>query len=132
MSLGEFNIYTILKKFEVEFKQEFTFQDLISEKDRLLRFVFGIKNKNNYILCEFDGGQHFKKVRWSSIESENQINERFEYIQQCDNQKNDYVRTNNHHLLRIRYDDVDIENKILDFMIKHYDTNIWQNNQRTI
>ena len=132
MSLGEFKLYTILKKFKVEFKQEFTFQDLRSEKNSLLRFDFGIKNKNNYLLIEFDGRQHFEKVRWNSYELEKQINDKYEYIQQCDKQKNDYVSSNNHQLLRIRYDDIDIENKILDFMIKHYDTNIWQNNQRTI
>ena len=132
MSLGEFKLYTILKKFKVEFKQEFTFQDLRSEKNSLLRFDFGIKNKNNYLLIEFDGRQHFEKVRWNSYELEKQINDKYDYIQQCDKQKNDYVSSNNHQLLRIRYDDIDIENKILDFMIKHYDTNIWQNNQRTI
>jgi hypothetical protein len=132
MSLGEFKIHTILKKFKVEFKQEFKFQDLISEKDRLLRFDVGIKNKHNYLLIEFDGATHFQKVRWSNIESEQQINDKYEYIQQCDKQKNDYVSSNNHHLLRIRYDDFDVEDKILDFIIKNYDTNIWQNNQRTI
>ena len=132
MSLGEFKIYTILKKFKVEFKQEFTFYNLRSEKDRRLRFDFGILNKNKYLLIEFDGKHHYEKVRWNSYDSEKQINDKYEYIQKCDNQKNDYVRTNNHHLLRIRYDDVDIENKILDFMIKYYDKNIWQNNQRTI
>ena len=112
MSLGEFTIYTILKKFKVEFKQEFKFQDLRSDKNSLLRFDFGILNKNNYLLIEFDGFQHFKKVRWSNIESEKQINDRFEYIRQCDNQKNDYVSSNNHQLLRIRYDDIDVQNKI--------------------
>ena len=132
MSLGEFKINTILKKFKVEFKQEFKFQNLISYKDRRLRFDFGIKNKNNYLLIEFDGRQHFEKVRWNSYELEKQINDKYDYIQQCDKQKNDYVSSNNHQLLRIRYDDIDVQNKILDFIIKHYDTNIWQNNQRTI
>ena len=132
MSLGEFKIYTILKKFRVEFKQEFKFQDLRSEKNSLLRFDFGIQNKNNYLLFEFDGEQHFKKVRWSSIDSDNQIDERLEYIKKCDTQKNDYVRNNNHRLLRIRYDDIDVEDKILDFIIKHYDIDIWKNNQKTI
>ena len=132
MSLGEFKIHTLLKKFKVEFKQEFTFQDLRSEKNSLLRYDFGIKNKNNYLLIEFDGGQHFKKIRWSSVESEKQINERFEYIQQCDKQKNDYVRSNNHQILRIRYDDVDVQNKILDFIIKYYDIDTWKKNQIVI
>jgi hypothetical protein len=92
MSLGEFTIHTILKNFKVEFKQEFTFQDLRSYKNSLLRFDFGIKHKNNYLLIAFDGFQHFKKVRWNSYDSEKQINDKYDYIQQCDNQKNDYVR----------------------------------------
>ncbi len=128
MSLGEFKIHTILKKFKVEFKREFKFQDLRSEKDSLLRFDFGIKNKNNYLLLEFDGATHFKKIRWSSVESEKQIHDRYEYIQKCDKQKNDYVHSNNHHLLRIRYDDIDVQDKILDFIMKHYDICIWKTN----
>jgi hypothetical protein len=55
MSLGEFTINTILKKFKVKLK----FQYLRSEKDGLLRYDIGIKNKNNYLLIEFDGEQHF-------------------------------------------------------------------------
>ena len=89
-------------------------------------------HKHNYLLIEFDGATHFQKVRWSSVESEKQIIERFEYIQICDTQKNDYVRTNNHQILRIRYDDIDVQNKILDFIIKYYDIDIWKNNQKTI
>ena len=46
--------------------------------------------------------------------------------------KNDYVLSNNHKILRIRYDDIDVQNKILDFSIKYYDINIWENNQKTI
>ena len=43
--------------------------------------------------------------------------------------KNEYARTNNHQLLRIRYDDDNIEDKILDFIIKHYDIDTWKDNQ---
>ena len=75
----------------------------------------------NYLLLEFDGAQHFKKVKWSNTESEEQINERFEYLQRCDKQKDEYAKNNNHDLLRIRYDDVNIENKILKFFHENYE-----------
>ena len=121
MSLGEFKIFTILNNFKVEFKKEFIFPDLISKKDRSLRFDFGIYNPlhNNYLLLEFDGVHHFKKIKWSNTDTEQQIKEKFEYIQFCDHQKNEYVKDNNHHLLRIKYDDKDIEINILEFLLSN-------------
>ena len=121
MSLGEFKIFTILNNYKVDFKKEFKFQDLISEKNGLLRFDFGIYNpiQDNFLLIEFDGAQHFHKVKWTKDDTEQQIKERFEYIQFCDKQKDKYVKDNNHHLLRIKYDDKDIEIKILEFLLSN-------------
>ena len=122
MSLGEYKIYKILEKLDIEFKREFTFQDLKSDKRSPLRYDFGIKLKDdNYLLIEFDGKQHFQKVKWSNIESEQQIIERFEYLQKCDIQKNEYAKNNNHDLLRIKYDDKDVEKRITDYFNEHYE-----------
>ena len=122
MSHGEYKIYKILEKLDIDFKREFTFPNLKSDKGRSLRYDFGIKiSDDNYLLLEFDGKQHFKKVKWSNTESEEQINERFEYLQRCDKQKDEYAKNNNHDLLRIRYDDADIENKILKFFDENYE-----------
>ena len=122
MSIGEYKIYKIIEKLDIEFKREFTFEDLKSEKGRSLRYDFGIKlNDNHFLLIEFDGKQHFEKVKWSNIYSEQQIIEKFEYLQKCDIQKNEYAKINNHDLLRIKYDDKDIENKILSFFDENYE-----------
>lgn len=121
ISLGEYKIFRILNNFKVKFKREFIFQNLLSKKGRSLRFDFGIYNptQQNYLLIEFDGKPHFQKVKWSNTDTEQQIKEKFEYIQFCDNQKNEYVKDNNHHLLRIKYDDKDIEIKILEFLLSN-------------
>ena len=68
----------------------------------------------------------------NNIETEKKIHDRYEYIQKCDTQKNEYVHNNNHQLLRIRYDDVDVQDKILDFIIKYYDIDTWKKNQIVI
>lgn len=125
MSLGEFKINTILKKFSIKFTQEKKFDDLISDKGGNLRFDFAIPNNDSFLLIEFDGIQHFKKIRWSSEDSEKQIADHLEYIQRCDRHKNDYTNHNNYPLLRIRYDDTNVENIILDFLVKHYDIDVW-------
>ena len=128
MSLGEFNINTILKRYRVlNFKQEKTFQNLRSDKDRLLRYDFAIpnQNKSKYLLIEFDGKQHFEKVKWCSIDQDKFIQDRFEYIQKCDMQKNEYAIEHKYPLLRLKYDDIDIQNKLLDFLIVNYDIGSW-------
>ena len=125
MSLGEFKIYTILKKMDIEFTREFKFQDLKSEKGSHLRFDFGIKiSDDNYLLLEFDGKQHFQKVRWTNVDSDQQIQERFEYLQKCDKQKNEYAKNHNYDLLRIRFDNKDIEKKITEYFHENYEIKI--------
>ena len=125
MSIGEYKIYKILENLNIEFKREITFQDLKSEKGRHLRYDFGVQiNENKYLLLEFDGRQHFEKVRWSNMDSEKQIIERFAYLQKCDVQKDEYAKNNNHDLLRIKYDDKNVEKRIMDYFNEHYDLNI--------
>lgn len=86
MSIGEYKKYTqFSKKLDIEFKREFTFQDFKSEN---LRFDFGINiNDDNYLLIEFDGKQHFQKVKCSNCDqirtfnpNKNMINKKDEYV----------------------------------------------------
>ena len=122
MSLGEYKIYKILENLNIEFTRELKFQDLKSDKKSPLRYDFGIRiNDDKYLLLEFDGKQHFEKVRWSNVDSEQQIIERFEYLQKCDKQKDDYAKDNNHDLLRVRYNDKDVEKRIMDYFNDHYE-----------
>ncbi len=76
------------------------------------------------MLIEFDGKQHFQKVKWSNCDSEQQIKDRFEYLQKCDKQKDEYVKNHNYDLLRIRYDDKDVEKRITDYFNEHYEIKI--------
>ena len=60
-SKGEEKISSILKEHNIDFKKEFYFEDLKSDKNKFLRFDFAIfKNKKLIYLIEYQGEQHFK------------------------------------------------------------------------
>lgn len=126
MSLGEFKIQTILKKFSLPFKQEQTFNDLQSDKNRKLRFDFALPLNDSFLLIEFDGKQHFEKVGWTTQESDQQIADHFNYIQKCDRLKNEYALKHGYPLLRVRYDDKNVQDTILNFLIINYDADLWK------
>ena len=109
MSLGEYAIYDYLTKNKIEFEKEMKFKDLISPKNKLLRYDFYIKSHN--LLIEFDGRQHYEKIKWTSAETINDVNEHFNYIVECDHLKNEYADTNKIKLYRIKYTEIkNIEN----------------------
>ena len=110
MSLGEYAIYTFLSKHDIEFEQEKTFNDLLSSKGRKLRYDFAVHHKDSITLIEFDGKQHFQKVRWQKNETEQ---DHFNYIVECDQKKDEYADQNNYQLIRIKYTDIKIVENIL-------------------
>ena len=126
MSLGEFKIQTILKKFSIPFQREHKFNDLLSTKNHKLRYDFALPLNDSFLLIEFDGKQHFQKVRWTNEHTDQQIQDRFEYLKSCDKLKNEYARKNGYPLLRVRYDDINVPDTILNFLIKYYDTDLWK------
>ena len=93
-SKGEIAIYNILKKYGIEFKKEYKFEDC---RDKLpLSFDFAILNKGDVaLLIEHDGLQHYKAIGYFGGE------EGFKVIQRRDKIKNDYCERNNIRLLRI-------------------------------
>ncbi|XZH99782.1 hypothetical protein ACSXEK_16380 (plasmid) [Clostridium perfringens] len=99
-SKGEKSIRQYLEKNNIEFKQEYRFNDCRHKLP--LPFDFYIENYN---LCiEFDGGQHFKKVKHFGEES-------FKLTQIRDKIKNKFCEENNIRLIRIPYWELDnIEN----------------------
>lgn len=103
VSKGEFAIRSFLEKNNINFKREYSFPDLISPySTRPLRFDFAIFTKNNlfYCLIEFDGRQHFTGPDtnyWGHS------TDTLEMIQKKDNLKNQYCKTNNIKLIRIKY-----------------------------
>jgi hypothetical protein len=109
MSLGEYAIYDYLTKNNIEFEKEMKFKNLVSPKNSPLRYDFYIKSHN--LLIEFDGKQHFEKVRWTKEHTENEINERYNFLIECDHLKNEYADANKIKLYRIKYTEIkNIEN----------------------
>ncbi|MDU4051151.1 MAG: hypothetical protein E7H33_09565 [Clostridium perfringens] len=102
-SKGEKAIRLYLEKNNIEFKQEYRFDDC--RLRRSLPFDFYIPKYN---LCiEFDGEQHYKANDFFGEES-------FKETQKRDKIKNDYCRENNINLIRIPYWELDNVESILN------------------
>lgn len=108
-------IADLLKKNDILFVQQYSFNDLFSENGVKLRFDFGIiiNNKLSYLI-EYDGEQHFwnnaKDTGWATKDN-------VEKIQERDNKKNEYCLKNNIPLIRIPYThkkQIVIEDLLLD------------------
>ena len=48
----------------------------------------------HHLLIEFDGKQHFQKVKWTSENTDEKIEDRYNYLVECDNLKNEYADFN--------------------------------------
>ena len=105
-SVGEDKIGVILKNMNVEIIQQKVFKGL--RYVRSLKFDFYLPKYNACI--EFDGEQHFKTVEYWGGE------EGFKNLQIKDSMKNIYCKVNNIPLLRIRFDEQDIQKKVEDFI----------------
>lgn len=98
-SFGEEKIEKILKENNIIYKKEYSFDDLLSEKKKKLKFDFVIFNKKNEIQCiiEYDGEQHYLE------KTNNFWSDTLEKRQQRDKIKNEYCIKNNIILYRIPY-----------------------------
>lgn len=107
----EMIIRDILNKNNIDFLSEYSFEDC---KDILpLHFDFYL---SLYNLCiEYDGEYHFKPLRISKEETEEDIQKRFMDIKKRDQIKDNYCKTHGINLLRIPYwEKENIETLILD------------------
>ena len=61
-SWGEEVIAYVLNNQKIIYQKEYSFSDLLSDKNRPLRFDFAIFNQSNGLFCliEFDGRQHYE------------------------------------------------------------------------
>lgn len=109
-SNGELLVKSILdKNNSVTYKEQYSFDDCI-DKTRL-RFDFSVFKNSEIYLIEFDGIQHFTPFEYyGGIKKYNDIVRK-------DNIKNLYCKNNEIPLLRLKYNDVDIEYKINEFLI---------------
>lgn len=103
-SKGELVILEYLNENNINYKTEYWFEDLKSDKDKPLQFDFAIlDDKNNLkMLIEYDGQQHFEPVKFGGI-SEEQSLENYKRTLRHDKLKNQYCKNNNIKLLRIPY-----------------------------
>lgn len=106
-SNGELKIEEILKKNNISYIKEKTFEDLILPSRQKTRFDFYINNK---YLIEFDGKQHFESTggTWFTPEYTKQI-------QLYDQIKNNYCKENNIPLIRIPY--THLNNMVLEDLL---------------
>lgn len=98
-SIGEINIEKILKQYNLKFYRQYSFPDLRSPKNGVLKFDFALLDENNKVnrLIEFDGIQHSKPIKYWNGENG------FQYLQQCDNLKNQYAKMHQIPLVRLPY-----------------------------
>lgn len=100
-SVGEKQIKDILVENDINFKPQYTFDDLRSPTGFFLYFDFAIfKNNKLQCLLEYQGPQHYKKVEFGKQQREI-----------TDNIKKEYCKDHNITLLEIKYDQ-DIEKNI--------------------
>lgn len=99
-SIGEKNIENILKENNIKYIKEYTFLDLLSPKNYLLRFDFAIFSSDNKLikLIEFDGIQH------NEINHFNGNIDEYNYRKICDKLKDDYCKKHQIPLVRISYE----------------------------
>ena len=96
ISKGENKLREILDSQNILYKEQYTYSDLRSAKNRMLKFDFAILNSDLSVklLIEFDGSHHYHNYG---------LPERFADIKDRDSRKDEYVKTNNIPFLRIPY-----------------------------
>lgn len=105
-SQGEMIIEKILIENKIRYIKEYTFEDLISPENKLLRFDFAILKEDGTLshLIEYDGETHdFNYI--SGWNTEEKVTKQIKY----DKIKNEYCKRKNIRLIRISYKD---KNKI--------------------
>ena len=105
-SKGERAIREFLSLNNIEFKQEYSFEDCRNELP--LRFDFAVFDFNNLkMLIEYDGRQHFESEEFYGGKEE------LEIVKKRDKIKNNYTKNKNIKLLRIPYTEYDDIEEIL-------------------
>ena len=101
-SFGEQEIALLLQEYNINFKQQYTFDDLLGEGNGKLRFDFAIFNAQNQLqqLIEFQGEQHFIPFKYDTLES-------FQKRQCHDQLKREYCQKHSIPLIEINYKDRD-------------------------
>ena len=96
-----------LKKYNIDYEREYTFNDC--RRVMKLKFDFMIRNTKGKIFCliEYDGEQHFHKDKVYWRKKNRDPKRAFNLIKERDKIKNDYCKNNNITLFRISYKDIE-------------------------
>ena len=116
-SKGEEKIAQFLFQNEISFIREFKFKDLFMNREQdQLRFDFAIfKNKQLFLLIEYQGKQHYQD------DGGYMGGENFQKIIKRDQKKKEYCKANNYKLLEISYKDyANIETILKEKIIDGY------------
>ena len=114
-SRGEITIETLLKKYQVSYKTQYTFPNFtFKETGGIPRFDFAFFSKEKLVfLLEYNGIQHYKQVEY--------FKEPTSVIQSRDNQKITFCQENNIPLEIIPYTEFDNLETIICSLLKEYD-----------
>ena len=93
----------------ISYKEQYSFEDCRDKQ--ALRFDFAIFKNSKLYLIEWDGIQHFKPYDYYGGM------EKYLDVVHKDSIKNSYCLRKNIPLLRLKYDDTDVENKIREFLV---------------
>ena len=98
-SAGEAIIEVLLREMGIEFQQQYTFKDCVSNKNYPLYFDFAIFKSNKlHCLIEFQGQQHYKEITSFSESLADRI--------ERDEIKREYCKNNGISLIEIPYTDL--------------------------
>ena len=107
---GEIAIENYLTRNNIKFEAQKRFKDC--KDSNTLPFDFYLPYYN---LCiEFDGEGHFKPIKRSKEMTDEQAEEKLNYVQRHDEIKTNYCKNNGINLLRICYDE-NVEEKLTDY-----------------
>ena len=105
MSAGEFKIYNFLLNKDLEEGKDFEYDKPFTPFNetycRKLRPDFTLHEKK--IMIEFDGEQHYKPIRWSQEQTQEEILQIFEDQREKDRMKDEWCKENGWRMIRISY-----------------------------
>ena len=105
MSMGEKRVARWLEQNNLIYKREWTGHGLRAKKNKriVLRCDFYLPDQK--IIIEFDGQQHFEPIRFGN-QTKKEASEYFSVLVENDERKNKWAKKNDHHMIRIRYDEL--------------------------
>lgn len=115
-SKGETKIQILLKKHNIEYEKNKTFDGLVGVGNKKLSYDFYLIDNN--ILIEYDGHFHYMPIKLHENMTEDQANKKFQKQKLHDKLKTKYAMSNNIELIRIPYTEFDNVEVILTEKLK--------------